>query len=91
MLNSSIAKISNDFRPFLHSQNFHHSTAVAACSGFAADRRAGRRHQSTAAGAQQQRRRSTALSSKCAGSVMLTVELTRLNTNLFCQVLCTNI
>jgi len=44
-----------------------HSTAAAACGGFAAERPAGRTYRSTAAGvgAQQQRRRSTSLSSTC--------------------------
>ena len=47
----------------------HWSTAAAACSRFAAERRTGRRYQSTAAGAgAQQELRSTALSSKCGHS-----------------------
>jgi len=37
----------------------HHSTAIAAYSRFAAERRAGRRYRLTAPGAQQQRRCST--------------------------------
>jgi len=44
----------------------HHSTAAAACGGFAAERRAGRRYRLTAAGVWRlaARGRSTALSSK---------------------------
>jgi len=51
-----------------------HSTA--ACSGFAAECRAGRTYQSTAAGA----------AARHACSVVLTAELTRLNTDLFYSV-----
>ena len=43
----------------------HQSNAVAACGGFAVERRTRKRYRSTAPVARQQQRRSTALSSKC--------------------------
>jgi len=67
----------------------HHSTAAAACGGFAAERRAGRRYRLTAAGVW--RLAATELEPGAAArrsaanedSVMLTAELTMSNTDLF--------
>jgi len=58
----------------------YRSTAIAACGGFAAERRADRRYRA-GAGVQQQRRRSTAFSSKC-GQCRVDIGGSRLNTNL---------
>jgi len=55
------------------------STAATACGRFAAERPAGRTYRSTAADAGAAARRSAAN----AGSVTLTAELTRLNTDLY--------
>jgi len=64
----------------------HQSNAAAACGGFAAERHTRKRYRLTAPGARQQQRRSLgsqhgALAAN-AGNVMLTAELTRLNTDL---------
>jgi len=62
---------------------FHHSTAAAACGGFAAERRAGRRYQFHRGGRQAatapQQRAGALRTAANAGSAMLT----RLNTELF--------
>ena len=61
----------------------HHSTADAACGGFAAERRAGRRYRSTAAAATapQHGAASTELSSKCE-QCHVNSPCRKLNTNL---------
>jgi len=55
----------------------HHSNVAAACGRFAAERCTGKRYRSTAATAPQPR-----ATAGNAGNVMLTAELTRLNTDL---------
>jgi len=61
---------------------------AAACGGFAAECPASRRYRSASAapGAQQQQRRSTGRLAANVGSVMLIVELTTLNTDLFKEI-----
>jgi len=77
----------SDVRPSVCSSGcLSHYLTAAACGGFAAECPASRRYRSAAAGAQQQQRRSTGRLAANVGSVMLTVELTTLNTYVFKEI-----